>query len=109
MNLHVNKVPDIVTEFLMTRVVTKAPDSAMQFGFGFLVPYVAKSAQATVNNPLLKNLGVVTGDGLIDLDTARASANEALAKAGGKVTAYGISFDRSDIDALFEIANKYGG
>lgn len=40
---------------------------------------------------------------------ARASANEALAKAGGKVTAYGISFDRSDIDALFEIANKYGG
>lgn len=107
MNLHVNKIPDIVTEFLMTRVVTKAPDSAMQFGLGFLVPYVAKSAQATVNNPLLKNLGVVTGDGLIDLDTARASANEALAKAGGKVTAYGISFDRSDIDALFEMAQKY--
>lgn len=48
----------------------------------------------------------MTGDGLIDLDTARASANEALAKAGGKVTAYGISFDRSDIDALFEIAQN---
>lgn len=109
MKLRTNKVPEIVSEFLLTRVVAKAPTSAAQFGFGFLVPYVAKSAQATVNNPLLKNLGVVTGDGLIDLDTARASANEALAKAGGKVTAYGISFDRSDIDALFEIANKYGG
>ena len=109
MNLHVNKIPDIVTEFLMTRVVTKAPDSAMQFGFGFLVPYVAKSAQAMVGNPLLKNLGVVTNEGLIDLDAARASAIDALNKAGGKVTAYGVSFDRADIDALFEIANKYGG
>lgn len=107
MKLRTNKLPEIVSEFLLTRVVAKAPTSATQFGFGFFVPYVARSAQGMADNPTLKSLGVVDADGAIDLDTARASANEALAKAGGKVTAYGIAFDRSDIDALFEMAQKY--
>ena len=109
MKIHSNKVPEIVSEFLLTRVVPKAPNSAAQFGYGFLVPYVAKSAQETTNAPLLKSLGVVDADGQIDLDTARVSAIDALDKAGGKVTLYGITFDRSDIDALFEISQKFGG
>lgn len=107
MKLRTNKVPEIVSEFLLTRVVAKAPTSAAQFGFGFLVPYVSRSAQGMAENPLLKTLGVVDGEGSIDLDTARNSAIEALGKAGGKVTMYGVTFDSTDIDALFEMARKY--
>ena len=53
------------------------------------------------------HLGVVDAEGSIDLDTARNSAIEALGKAGGKVTMYGVTFDSTDIDALFEMARKY--
>lgn len=109
MKLHSNKVPEVVSEFLLTRVISKAPTSASQFGFGFLVPYVAKASQDMLGQPWLKSLGVVDADSMIDLDTARASAVNALDKAGGKVTLYGVTFDRSDIDALAEIANKFGG
>lgn len=107
MKLRTNKFSEIVSEFLLNRVVAKAPTSASQFGFGFLVPYVARSAQGMADNPILKSLGVVDADGSIDLDAARASAIDALSKTGGKVTAYGITFDRSDVDALFEMAQKY--
>lgn len=107
MKLRTNKVPEIVSEFLLTRVVAKAPTSAAQFGFGFLVPYVSRSAKSMAESPLLKSLGVVDAEGSIDLDTARNSAIEALEKAGGKVTMYGVTFDSTDIDALFEMARKY--
>lgn len=109
MRIHSNKIPDVVSEFLLTRVIPKAPNSATQFGYGFLVPYVAKASQEMANNSLLKSLGIFDAEGAIDLDTARVSATSALDKAGGKVTMYGVSFDRSDIDALFEIAQKFGG
>ncbi len=109
MRIHSNKIPDIVSEFLLTRVIPKAPNSATQFGYGFLVPYVAKTAQDMAGNTLLKSLGIIDAEGAIDLDTARTSANTALDKAGGRVTLYGVSFDRSDLDALFEIAQKFGG
>ena len=107
MKLRTNKIPEIVSEFLLTRVVAKAPTSAAQFGFGFLVPYVSRSAKRMAESPLLKSLGVVDAEGSIDLDTARNSAIEALGKAGGKVTMYGVTFDSTDIDALFEMARKY--
>lgn len=109
MKLHTNKLPNVISEFLLTRVVAKAPTSAAQFGFGFVVPYVSTSIQTMVdrNRTMLTSLGIVGEDSMIDLDTAHSSAVSALEKAGGKVTAFGLVFDRSDIDALSELANRY--
>lgn len=109
MRLHTNKLSNIVSEFLLSRVVAKAPTSATQFGVGFLVPYVANSVGSMVesNRPMLTSLGIVDDRSSIDLDTARSSAMSALEKSGGKVEMLGLVFDRSDIDALYEIAQRF--
>lgn len=109
MRLHTNKLPSVISEFLLARVVAKAPTSAAQFGFGFLVPYVSRATQTMLdrNRPMLTSLGIVDTDSMIDLESASSSAREALEKAGGKIEAFGLLFDRADLDAFSELANKY--
>lgn len=53
--------------------------------------------------PALKILGLTDGEGRVDIDAARALAQEALAKTG-KIHALGFVFGPDDVDSLAAIA-----
>ena len=109
MVVEVSHIPTIVSEFVTTVVMPKAPTGLKKFGIGFVSPYIRDAVAARVDQymPTLKMLGVVTDEGRVDLDRATAAANAALEKAGGKVELSGYIMDKADIDALLEIAKKF--
>lgn len=53
--------------------------------------------------PALNLLGLMDGEGRVDIDAARALAQEAIAKTG-KIYALGFVFDAEDVDSLAAIA-----
>lgn len=53
--------------------------------------------------PALSLLGLMDGEGRVDIDAARALAQEAIAKTG-KIYALGFVFDAEDVDSLAAIA-----
>lgn len=109
MKLHVNKIPDIVHEFILATVVSGAPTDLAKFGAGFFAPYVADAVKQMTSSPLATTLGVVDSDGMIDIDRAYTAAVSALEKTGGTVSTCGLIFRKDDLDALNSIAKKYGG
>lgn len=109
MFVEVSHIPTIVSEFVTTVVMPKAPTGLMKFGIGFVSSYIRDAVAARVDQymPTLKMLGIVTEEGKVDLDRATAAASAALEKAGGKVELSGYMVDKADIDALLEIAKKH--
>ena len=102
-------LPQIVREYVSDVVFPKAPTPTHQFGIGFLLPYIDRMIDQKVAQalPALQALGVINENGKIDLDMAKSAAAQALEKAGGSVTMAGYSADKTDLDALFGIANRY--
>ena len=109
MRVHVNKIPDIVQEFVLSNIVTGAPTDLAKFATGFFAPYVADAVKGMLQGPLATSLGVVGSDGMVDIDRAYASASASLEKTGGTLSVYGLIFRKDDLDTLNSIAKKYGG
>lgn len=102
-------LPQIVREYVQEVVFPKAPTSSIQFGIGFLLPYIDRMVDLKIAQyrPALQALGVIDDHGKVDLELARTSAQQALEKAGGRVEMSGYSADRADLDALFSIAQRH--
>lgn len=108
MFVEVSHIPTIVSEFVTTVVMPKAPTGLLKFGIGFVSPYIRSAVATRVEQsmPTLQMLGIVA-EGKVDLDRASAAAYAALEEAGGKVELRGYMVDKADIDALLEIAKKH--
>ena len=102
-------LPQIAREYVQEIIFPKAPTPALQFGIGFLLPYIDRMIDSKVAQyrMALQALGVIDEHGKLDLEQARTAAQQALEKAGGRVDVSGYSADRSDIDALFQIAQRH--
>ena len=102
-------LPQIAREYVSEVIFPKAPTPAMQFGIGFLLPYMDSMIQSKVaqTSPALQALGVIDANGKLDLDKAKSAATTALEKAGGRVVLAGYTADLSDIEALFSIAQRH--
>lgn len=102
-------IPQIAQEYLSEVILPKMPTPLGQFGLGFVLPYVGTGVQSRLAAmmPALTMLGIVDGNGKIDLEKARTAAVQALEKAGGKLPVAGYNADRADIDALFQIAQRH--
>lgn len=109
MKVHVNKLPDIVQEFILSNIVTGAPTDLAKFGAGFFAPYIADAVKRMTEGPIPLALGVVDSEGMIDIDRAYSSAVSSLEKTGNTLSVYGLIFRKDDLDALNVIAKKYGG
>ena len=102
-------VPQIASEYLSEVILPKMPTPLGQFGLGFILPYIGNAAQTKLSAmlPTLSVLGIVDGNGKLDLDKAKAAATQALERAGGKLPVAGYNADQSDIEALFSIAQRH--
>lgn len=102
-------LPQIAAEYLSEVILPKVPTPLAQFGLGFALPYLGNAVQTRVATmmPALTMLGVVDANGKIDLDKAKTAALGALEKAGGKLPIAGYVADRTDIEALYTIAQRH--
>lgn len=109
MLVSVNSISSIVKDFIQTAVIPKAPGPLMQFGLGFMTPYIPMTVdqQLTKYLPTLKMIGLVNENGHIDLEKAKMSAINALDQVSGKLNVFGYMIDRTDIESLYSIAQRY--
>lgn len=103
------ELPKIASEYLTEVILPKVPTPLAQFGLGFALPYMGNAVQTRVAMmmPTLTMLGVVDGNGKIDLEKAKSSALQAIEKAGGQIPVAGYLANASDIEALYTIAQRH--
>ena len=108
--IDVNKLQNILPEFLDTRVIPSAP-SVMKFLIGGATPLVLSrlSDMIQLYLPYLKALGIIIEDNgslKFDIDQLKVFLNSGFDKSG-KIELYGFLFDKSDGEALINIMEKY--
>lgn len=111
MHIHKDQLPNVVTAYLSEVVLPKAPSGIAQFGIGFVLPYLQSSVNQMVSQyeSAAKALGIMDESERVDIDLAHKSALSGLERAGGRFVVMGYVIDRSDIDAMRDIANRFGG
>ena len=62
---------------------------------------------ANKHQKLLKDLGIMTTDGAIDLDVLYSAAKQGIQKSG-KFEYKGIIFDETDVDKLYQYIKNRG-
>lgn len=69
------------------------------------IPILSGKAQemATHYKPMLEALGMITPDGMLDLDVLYARTKDAMHKAG-KTAAFGVIFSEEDVDKICALA-----
>lgn len=109
MFVHTSVLPDIAAEYLTSVVLPKLPTPLLQFGVGFALPFVSGRVREMVaaNQAALRSWGLIDDNGKVDLDKAKCAAYEGLERCGGTLPIMGYAADRSDVDALFEIAKRH--
>lgn len=109
MLVSISCVSNIVQDFLQQNVIPKAPNPLMQFGLGFITPYIPDAITNYINDNLktLKMIGVIDQHNRIDVDKAKMAACKAIDNVNGKLNVYGYMIDKSDVDSMYNIAQKY--
>ena len=110
MLISVEKLPNVVRDYVSEVMVPHAPSQLFQFGLGFAIPYI----DSTVNNTIeryknhLTLIGVIDSNNMIDITKAMSAASDALAMCNNSISIGNlIKLDKSDIDRIATIANRY--
>lgn len=109
MKVHIDNVPRIISEYLITVIVPKMPSKLLQFGLAFGAYSLSSQTAQKLNSylPTIKMLGIVDDSNFIDLDNFEFCATKALEQAGHNIELYGYVVDKDDISSLIKIAQKY--
>lgn len=99
-------VPAIVTAFIEREVAPHGTglQKAMAFGAAFLLQRRAPEIIAA-NEPRLKALGLITDDGMLDLDMIHEMLAFSLQKAG-KVEVAGVILSEDDVHKMYDLASQ---
>lgn len=111
MLVNIDKVPEILIKYVDQVLVPKVQGqgSLLAFGVGasrYILPTLAQ-AKLTESFPVLQQLGLITEDGLLDLENIEQAARSGL-KVSGKLEILGYYFDEADVTSLVQIAKEYG-
>lgn len=100
-------IPAIYAGYVDSELAPKAASSLQRFMAYGSVFVAQRKTEAFFAEPgrrqQLTAMGVMGDDGLIDLDYLREMATFAMQQSGGKVTAWGLILDQSDIDKLYQL------
>lgn len=99
-------VPAIVTAFIEREVAPHGTglQKAMAFGAAFLLQRRAPELIAA-NEARLKALGLMTDDGMLDLDMIHEMLAFSLQKAG-KVEVAGVILGEDDVHKMYDLASQ---
>lgn len=108
MRMPLNEAQAVVAEFIDSVLLPAAGGGLRAFSVGFVGALAVRQTPAMVEQyaALGKSLGLVDGDGMLDVDTAIEEARKALAKSG-PMTIGGYTVDGNDLDRLAEIMRRH--
>ena len=110
MLVNTSKVPEILVKYVdqVLKPKVQGQGSLLSFGVGaarYLLPTIVQ-AKLTAAMPLLKQMGLVTESGMLDLEKIEATARSGL-EVSGKLNILNYNFEKADVASLNNIAKEY--
>ena len=109
MRMPVSQIPTVIAEYFDSVLIPAAnrAGSLQAFSVGFIGGLVSKNSQQMVNQnlPLMKTLGLVDNENMLNVDLAYEEACKSISKMPVIVGSY--TADKADIDQIREIMRKY--
>lgn len=111
MKIHPQDIGKIYAAYVDSEIGPKATSPIQKFwayGSTFIVDRKAKDYLSDPDRlSQLTTMGIMTSDGMIDLDFLKEMCAHAMAKSGGKVEAMGLILDQSDIEKVYTIGRSF--
>lgn len=110
MLVSLDQVPNILMKYVDRELKPKVQNqgSLLAFGVGaakYLLPVFIQE-RLTVYTPLMKTMGLITKDDLLDIDKLEEAAKSGL-ETSGKLNILGYNFDEADIASIKRIASEH--
>ena len=112
MKIKVDKIHQIIQEYLITVIIPKIPDTKFKFGLNFLLGYMSvnyTNEMIAKYENILKSFGVIENDE-IDIDKFKENAIKALKSIktdNDELKVFNYIVDEDDILELYNIASRY--
>lgn len=105
--ISLNKIKDVLPEFIDTRLMPSAP-TTMKWILGGSTYLILQQSDALINkySPMLKSLGIVNDQNQVNIEIAKGFLDSAFNKSP-TLEMYGIKFDKGDGNALIDLLLKY--
>lgn len=111
LKIHPQDIGKIYAAYVDSEIGPKASSAIQKFwayGSTFVVDRKAKEYLSEPERvSQLTNMGIMTHDGMIDLDFLKEMCSHAMDKSGGRIEAMGLILDQSDIDKVYNIGRSY--
>ena len=108
MKISTQDIPAVLSEFLDAQVAPKA--SGLQKFGAYALMFVVNNKMPEITaryTPIMKMVGLMGDDGLIDLDYAHNMISDAMSHAG-RVNVLGYLVDAPDVESIYAIAQRHG-
>lgn len=111
LKIHPQDIGKVYAAYVDSEIGPKASSPVQKFwayGSTFVVERKAKDYLSEPNRVAqLTTMGIMTHDGMIDLDFLRDMCLHAMEKSGGMVEAMGLILDKSDIEKVYTIGRSF--
>ena len=108
MKIATQDIPAIMAQFIDSQVAPQA--SGLQKFGSYAMLFVVQNKMPEIitrYTPIMQMTGIMSEDGMIDLEYLHNMASEAMNHAG-KVNLLGYLMDASDVESLYAIAQRLG-
>ena len=111
MRIHPQDIGAIYAAYVDSEIGPKA-QSALQKFWAYSSAYVVdkKAKEYLSNEDRVKQLtamGIMTPDGMIDMDFLKEMCSHAIDKSGGQIEAMGLILDKTDVDKVYNIGRSF--
>lgn len=108
MKISTADIPAVIGQYVDSEVAPIA-SGVQKFGAYSLVFVIQSKIKDIIDQyePTMKMIGVMDDNQMLDMDAAREIASFAMQKAK-KVNVLGFVMDEHDVDAMYQIATRYG-
>lgn len=111
MRIHPQDVGQVYAAYVDNEIGPKAQSALQKFWAYGSVYVVQKKAEEYLSDPdrvsQLTTMGVMTPEGMIDVDFLKEMTTHAMEKSGGRIEAMGLILDQSDIDKVYNLSRSF--
>lgn len=111
MKIHPQDVSAVYAAYVDNEIAPKANSALQKFWAYGSVYVINKRAQEYLSDPerikQLTAMGIMTPDGMIDMDFLKEMCSHAIDKSGGQIEAMGLILDQSDIEKVYNLGRSF--
>lgn len=111
LKVHPQDVGAIYAAYVDSEIGPKASSALQKFWAYGSTFVVQRKAQEYLSDPArvsqLTAIGIMTPDGMIDMDFLKEMCGHAMEKSGGRLEAMGLILDQSDVEKVYSISRSF--